>query len=95
MLQVFSSVTDATSIHTLKRLEEGIDEICWLVCRKNYLERSHPVFENHSVYQLFRIYCLLAETEPNMTDSYLVGDLFLCKQTHFTIRYLTLSLCYR
>lgn len=79
MLQVFSSVTDATSIHTLKRLEEGIDEICWLVCRKNYLERSHPVFENHSVYQLFRIYCLLAETDSNATDSYLVSYLSVCK----------------
>ncbi|GAB1868627.1 Differentially expressed in FDCP 6-like protein [Camponotus japonicus] len=70
--EVFSSITDATSLHTLKRLEEGIDEICWLVCKKNYLERSHPVFENHSVYQLFRIYCLLAESDPNATDSYLV-----------------------
>ncbi|XP_072746248.1 differentially expressed in FDCP 6 homolog [Anoplolepis gracilipes] len=70
--EVFSSITDATSLHTLKRLEEGIDEICWLVCKKNYLDRSHPVFENHSVYQLFRIYCLLAETDPNATDSFMI-----------------------
>lgn len=70
--EVFSSVTDATSAQTLKTLEEGIDEICWLVCKKIYLERSHPVFHDHSVYQLFRIYCLLAETESDATDSYLV-----------------------
>ncbi|EZA50538.1 differentially expressed in FDCP 6 homolog [Ooceraea biroi] len=74
--EVFSSVTDSTSIQTLRTLEEGIDEICWLVCKKLYLERrdprSHPVFEDHSVYQLFRIFCLLAETEPDATDSYLV-----------------------
>lgn len=70
--EVFSSVTDATSAQTLKTLEEGIDEICWLVCKKIYLERSHPVFHDHSVYQLFRIYCLLAETESDTTDSYLV-----------------------
>ncbi|XP_028047431.1 switch-associated protein 70-like isoform X2 [Monomorium pharaonis] len=37
-----------------------------------YLERSHPVFNDHSVYQLFRIYCLLAETKSDTTDSYLV-----------------------
>lgn len=73
-LQVFSSITDATPIQTLKTLEEGIDEICWLVCKKIYLERSHPVFNNHSVYQLFRIYCLLAETESDATHSYPVSD---------------------
>ncbi|XP_011869366.1 PREDICTED: differentially expressed in FDCP 6 homolog isoform X2 [Vollenhovia emeryi] len=71
--EVFSSITDATSVQTLKALEEGIDEICWLVCKKLYLERSHPVFDDHSVYQLFRIYCLLAETESDTdTDSYTV-----------------------
>ncbi|KAG7208916.1 hypothetical protein KM043_015096 [Ampulex compressa] len=67
--EVFSSITDATSIHTLRSLEEGIDEICWLVCRKMYLERPHPVFGDHSVYQLFRVFCLLAETELDSTDS--------------------------
>ncbi|XP_014474106.1 PREDICTED: differentially expressed in FDCP 6 homolog isoform X1 [Dinoponera quadriceps] len=71
--EVFSSITDATSIQMLRALEEGIDEICWLICKKVYLERSHPVFEDHSVYQLFRIYCLLAETEPDATDAYLVS----------------------
>jgi len=72
--QVFSSVTDATSVQTLKTMEEGVDEICWLVCKKIYLERSHSVFNDHSVYQLFRIYCLLAETDSDATDSYLVSD---------------------
>ncbi|KAG5345681.1 DEFI6 protein, partial [Acromyrmex heyeri] len=70
--EVFSSVTDATSVQTLKTMEEGVDEICWLVCKKIYLERSHSVFDDHSVYQLFRIYCLLAETDSDATDSYLV-----------------------
>ncbi|XP_011645865.1 differentially expressed in FDCP 6 homolog [Pogonomyrmex barbatus] len=70
--EVFSSITDATSVQTLKTLEEGIDEVCWLICKKIYLERSHPVFEDNSVYQLFRIYCLLAETELDATDSYVV-----------------------
>ncbi|XP_020290918.1 differentially expressed in FDCP 6 homolog [Pseudomyrmex gracilis] len=70
--EVFSSLTDSTSIQMLRTLEEGIDEICWLVCKKIYLERSNPVFEDHSVYQLFRIYCLLAETDVDATDFYLV-----------------------
>jgi len=76
LFQVFSSVTDSTSIQTVRTLEEGIDEICWLVCKKLYLERCHPVFEDHSVYQLFRVYCLLAETEPDAMDSYSVSYSF-------------------
>lgn len=63
--EVFSSITDATSIQTLRSLEEGIDEICWLVCRKVYLDRSHSTLEDHSVYQLFRIFCLLAERDAD------------------------------
>lgn len=76
--KVFSSLTDSTSIQMLRTLEEGIDEICWLVCKKIYLERSNPVFEDHSVYQLFRIYCLLAETDVDATDFYLVSDWIIC-----------------
>lgn len=94
--EVFSSITDATSLHTLKRLEEGIDEICWLVCKKNYLERSHPVFENQSVYQLFRIYCLLAESDPNATDSYLVSLILIIYSfvnKNLSIKYLIYYLC--
>ncbi|XP_015597393.1 differentially expressed in FDCP 6 homolog [Cephus cinctus] len=71
--EVFASLTDSTSIQACKALEECVDEICWLVCRKPYLERAHPIFEDHSVYQLFRIFCLLAEMETDATDSsYLV-----------------------
>lgn len=71
--EVFSSITDSASIQTLRTLEEGIDRICWLVCKKSYLERSHPVFEDNSVYQLFRIFCLLAETEMDaLNSSYMV-----------------------
>ncbi|XP_011506408.1 PREDICTED: switch-associated protein 70-like [Ceratosolen solmsi marchali] len=71
--EVFSSLTDATSIQTCRTLEEGIDEICWLVCRKIYLDRPHPIFKDNSVYQLFRIFCLLAEMESDIMDaSYLV-----------------------
>lgn len=85
-------MTDSTSIETLRTLEEGIDEICWLVCKKLYLERSHPVFEDHSVYQLFRIYCLLAETESDAMDSYLVGN-YSFINTFLNLIYLIYRLC--
>ena len=74
--QVFSSLTDSTTINTCRDLEKGIDEICWLVCRKIYLDRPHPVFTDNSVYQLFRIFCLLAEMEADVMDSsYVVSEI--------------------
>lgn len=68
-LQVFSSLTDTIPIQSCRSIEEGIDEICWLVCRKYYLDRPNPQFKDSSVYQLFRIFCLLAEIETDGADS--------------------------
>ncbi|XP_058803327.1 switch-associated protein 70-like [Phymastichus coffea] len=71
--EVFSSLTDTIPINTCRSIEKGIDEICWLVCRKFYIDRSNPVFKDNSVYQLFRIFCLLAEIETDGADvSFLV-----------------------
>ncbi|KAJ8679914.1 hypothetical protein QAD02_015701 [Eretmocerus hayati] len=71
--EVFSSLSDTTSIQTCRSLEAGIGEICWLVCQKMYLNRPNPIYKDHSVYQLFRIFCLLAEMEADVVDSsYLV-----------------------
>ncbi|XP_069688994.1 differentially expressed in FDCP 6 homolog isoform X3 [Periplaneta americana] len=74
--EVFSSLPDTTlSLSALRELEEKIDEVCWLVCRKRYLEqREKPVFKDHCVYKLFRIFCLLAELVPD--DSNDVQDCF-------------------
>ncbi len=71
--KVFSSLTDTTPIQMCRSLEASIDEICWLVCRKLYLDRPHPIYSDNSVYQLFRIFCLLAEMETDIMDaSYMV-----------------------
>ncbi|XP_012265997.2 differentially expressed in FDCP 6 homolog [Athalia rosae] len=67
--EVFCSITDATPIQATRLLEERIDEICWLLSRKIYSEQKHRVFEDRSVYQLFRIFCLLAEMGTDNTDS--------------------------
>ncbi|PSN46675.1 hypothetical protein C0J52_06380 [Blattella germanica] len=65
--EVFSSLPDTTlSLSVLRDLEEKIDEVCWLVCRKRYLDqRDRPVFQDNCVYKLFRIFCLLAELLPD------------------------------
>ncbi|XP_014212272.1 switch-associated protein 70 isoform X2 [Copidosoma floridanum] len=71
--EVFSSLTDATTRQKYRNLQGGIDEICWLVCHKSYLDRPQAIFRDNSVYQLFRVFCLLAEMEADPMDtSYLV-----------------------
>ncbi|KAL7303628.1 hypothetical protein TKK_0003774 [Trichogramma kaykai] len=66
--EVFSSLTESTTMETCRNLEKGVDEICWLVCRKQYLDRSNPLYTDASVYQLFRIFCLLAEVETDTLE---------------------------
>ncbi|CAM1301328.1 DEF6 (predicted), partial [Pycnogonum litorale] len=45
----------------IKKYQAQIEELCWLVCRKNLLKRDFIVFPDNCVYQLFRIFCLLGE----------------------------------
>ncbi|XP_015523917.1 switch-associated protein 70-like [Neodiprion pinetum] len=71
--EVFASISDATPMQTCRLLEERIEEICWLVSRKAYADQKHRVFEDRSIYQLFRIFCLLAEMGThNAESSYLI-----------------------
>ncbi|GBP46506.1 Switch-associated protein 70 [Eumeta japonica] len=48
--------------------------VCWLVCRKNLLQREKPVFQDDSIFKLFRIFCLLADLvkEKEESSSYVV-----------------------
>jgi hypothetical protein len=81
LLQVFSSLPDALSLPVCRQYEAAIDEVCWLVCKKNYLHREQPAFSDESVYQLFRIFCLLGETTesdpPQVCIFYLAYEIFI------------------
>lgn len=44
-----------------KKYQSHIEELSWLVCRKTYLNRDYVAFPDTCVYQLFRIFCLLAQ----------------------------------
>lgn len=63
--EVFSSLPTKLPLSELREFESRIAEICWLVCRKRYLQRAHKVFSDDAVYQLYRIFCVLAELVPN------------------------------
>lgn len=42
----------------------SIEETCWLVCRSKYLKRDQQALPDNCVFQLFRVFCLLAEQIP-------------------------------
>lgn len=66
--QVFSSLPETTPLIILRDLEARIDEVCWLVCKKAYLERDNAILPEDCVYELFRVFCLLADLVPDHSN---------------------------
>ena len=42
-----------------------MDEVCWELCKSNYIKRDNPVLPDDCVYMLFRIFCMLGEMVEN------------------------------
>ncbi|XP_060803243.1 differentially expressed in FDCP 6 [Amyelois transitella] len=59
--EVFSSLPKTVTLPVIREYEKKISEVCWLVCRKSLISRDKPIFDDESVFKLFRIYCLLAD----------------------------------
>lgn len=66
--EVFSSLPAKLPLPELREYETRIAEICWLVCQKQFVERENKIFQDQSVFQIFRIFCLLAELVPDHGD---------------------------
>ncbi|XP_053609799.1 differentially expressed in FDCP 6-like [Plodia interpunctella] len=67
--EVFSSLPKTVTLPVIREYEKKISEVCWLVCRKNLLSREKPIFDDDSVFKLFRIYCLLADLVQEAEDT--------------------------
>ena len=63
--EVFSALPDEMSIPDQHKNESKVDEVCWEVCKSNYLERDNPLLPDDCVYMLFRIFCMLGEMVEN------------------------------
>ncbi|KAG5900190.1 hypothetical protein JTB14_035334 [Gonioctena quinquepunctata] len=63
--EVFSSLPTKLPVPELRIYENKIAEVCWLVCRKNYLTREQTVFSEELVFRIFRIFCVLADLIPD------------------------------
>ncbi|XP_050302458.1 switch-associated protein 70-like [Anthonomus grandis grandis] len=84
--EVFASFPAKLPLDDLRDYESRIAEVCWLVCRKRYLQRDNKVFTDESVFQLYRIFCVLAELLPDtqVEHSYklLLHPLEVCNIAH-------------
>ncbi|KAK4319643.1 hypothetical protein Pmani_009427 [Petrolisthes manimaculis] len=66
--EVLAEVDDGTTCYSeLKHHHDTLDHTFWLLGRATLLQRHYPVFSEDSVYQLFRIFCLLADRSPAKT----------------------------
>lgn len=72
--EVFSSLPDTLSLPVLREYESKIDEVCWLICMKNFIQRDNVILPDQCVYYLFRVFCLLGEFVPDLyhQDNYQV-----------------------
>ncbi|KAG1700038.1 Switch-associated protein 70 [Nymphon striatum] len=61
----------------VKKYQAQIEELSWLVCRKALLKRDFVAFADQSVFQLFRIFCMLGElvqVDNNHSEVVMVAD---------------------
>ncbi len=65
--EVFSALPDEMDLEEVHRLEAKLDEVCWSFCSQNYAVRDNAVFpsDGDCLYQLFRIFCMLADMVEN------------------------------
>ncbi|XP_067126466.1 switch-associated protein 70-like [Centruroides vittatus] len=62
-LNIELPVNDLSS-NDIRKYWDQIEEVCWLVCKQNYLMRDYVAFPDTCVFHLFRIFCLLGELKP-------------------------------
>ncbi|RZF33968.1 hypothetical protein LSTR_LSTR012088 [Laodelphax striatellus] len=72
--EAFSSLPDSLSLPSLRQFESRIDEVCLLICKKNFVQRSNPILPDQCVFRIFRVFCMLADLvpEPKNKDVYQV-----------------------
>lgn len=70
--EVFSSLPDTLTLSTIQDFEARVDEVCWLVCKKDLLSREKPLLPDDSVFQLFRVFCMLSDLVQESPETFQV-----------------------
>ncbi|KAL3272630.1 hypothetical protein HHI36_014096 [Cryptolaemus montrouzieri] len=66
--EVFGSLPDKLNLIELRNYESSIADICWLVCRKQFINRKDAILDETALFQIFRIFSVLAELIPDCQD---------------------------
>ncbi|EEC07190.1 conserved hypothetical protein, partial [Ixodes scapularis] len=66
--ELFSGLPSTLDLKTLKKYQDHIEEVCWLVCKKKFLNREFVAFPEKCVMQLFRVFCFLGELRTSPKD---------------------------
>ncbi|XP_050436999.1 differentially expressed in FDCP 6 homolog isoform X2 [Adelges cooleyi] len=71
--EVFLPLPNTLSLSVLHEFESKIDETCWLICKKDYVEKCQMLPED-CMYKLFRVFCFLSEliTDPEKPNRFQV-----------------------
>lgn len=66
--ELFSGLPSTLDLKTVRKYRDQIEEVCWLVCKKKYLDREFVAFPEKCVAQLFRVFCFLGELQLSPKD---------------------------
>ncbi|KAH8039446.1 hypothetical protein HPB51_007324 [Rhipicephalus microplus] len=75
--ELFQGLPSTIDLKTIKKYRDHIEEVCWLVCKKKYLDREFVAFPEKCVAQLFRVFCFLGElrtSQKDMTEVIMVAE---------------------
>ncbi|XP_077510771.1 switch-associated protein 70-like [Amblyomma americanum] len=66
--ELFSGLPSTLDVKTIRKYRDHIEDVCWLVCKKKYLDREFVAFPEKCVAQLFRVFCFLGELQMSSKD---------------------------
>lgn len=55
-------------LYFCRRYRDHIEDVCWIVCKKKFLNREFVAFPEKCVMQLFRVFCFLGELQMSQKD---------------------------
>ncbi|KAJ1531616.1 hypothetical protein ONE63_000288 [Megalurothrips usitatus] len=70
--EVFSPLPDTFTLTSIQDFEARVDEVCWLVCKKDLLTRENTLLPDESVFQLFRVFCMLSDLVQDSQETFQV-----------------------
>lgn len=63
--EVFTSLPDKLTLTELRNYESAIADICWVLCKKQFKPRNITTLSETALFQIFRIFSVLAELIPD------------------------------